>query len=123
TDVITTCANPIAATASARRAGSAASNALGVPCETAQYAQFRVQTSPRIMKVAALWSQHSPMLGQRASSQTVCSPSSRISFLIRRYSAPPGALTLSHDGLRAGVSGSTTLPASDRSGADGVRVS
>jgi len=36
-------------------------------------AQARVQTSPRIMKVAVPWPQHSAMFGHRASSQTVLS--------------------------------------------------
>jgi hypothetical protein len=36
----------------------------------AQKRQPRVQMSPRIKKVAVLCPQHSPMLGQRASSQT-----------------------------------------------------
>ena len=44
---------------------------------TAQKPQARVQMSPRIMKVAVR-GQHSPMLGQRASSQTVCSSRSRM---------------------------------------------
>ncbi len=76
--VITTCCSSMAATASARRRGSSGSYGAGVPWATAQYAQFRVQTSPRIMNVAVRWSQHSPMLGQCASSQTVLSLSSRI---------------------------------------------
>ena len=39
---------------------------------TLQKAQARVQVSPMIMKVACFFSQHSPMLGQPASSHTVC---------------------------------------------------
>ena len=35
---------------------------------------LRVQVSPMIMKVACLTDQHSPMLGQAASSQTVTRP-------------------------------------------------
>ena len=50
--------------ASATRPGSAVSTAAGRPCATAQYAQARVQTSPRIMNVAVPWFQHSPMFGQ-----------------------------------------------------------
>jgi len=38
-----------------------------------QKAQARVQVSPMIMKVACFFSQHSPILGQPASSHTVCS--------------------------------------------------
>ena len=45
----------------------------------AQKPHERVQTSPRIMKVAVPRSKHSPMFGQRASSQTVCSRCSRSS--------------------------------------------
>ena len=41
---------------------------------TLQKAQARVQVSPMIMKVACFFSQHSPILGQPASSQTVCRP-------------------------------------------------
>ena len=47
------------------------------PVLTLQKAQARVQVSPMIMKVACFFSQHSPMLGQPASSQTVCRPFSR----------------------------------------------
>ena len=83
--VITTCSSSICATASARRLGSSGSNASGVPWATAQYAQFLVQTAPRIMNVAVRCSQHSPTLGQRASSQTVLRLSSRINFLIPTY--------------------------------------
>jgi len=39
----------------------------------AQKPQLRVQMSPRIIKVAVFFDQHSPRLGQRALSQTVCS--------------------------------------------------
>src|ERR1019366_5014288 len=66
--------------AAATRAGSAMSYFGGRPCATAQYAQFLVQTSPRIMKVAVPCSQHSPTFGQCASSQTVCRSSSRMRF-------------------------------------------
>jgi hypothetical protein len=45
---------------------------VGLPVLMAQNPQARVQVSPRIMTVAVRWSQHSPMLGQWASSQTVC---------------------------------------------------
>ena len=40
-----------------------------------QKSQRRVHTSPPMRKVASLSSQHSKMLGQAASWQTVCSPS------------------------------------------------
>ena len=45
-------------------------------------AQARVQTSPRIMTVACFLSQHSPILGQAASSQTVLRLRSRISLRV-----------------------------------------
>ena len=51
----------------------AASTAPGRPCDTVQYEHARVQTSPRIMKVAVPWFQHSPMFGHCASSHTVWS--------------------------------------------------
>ena len=41
---------------------------------TLQKAQARVQVSPMIMKVACFFSQHSPIFGQPASSQTVTRP-------------------------------------------------
>src|SRR6266508_2169295 len=59
--------------------------------------------SPRIMKVAVRSSQHSPMLGQWASSQTECRFHRRISPFRRRTFAPPGARTLSHGGLGESV--------------------
>ena len=62
-----------APTASATRRGSSSSNQVGRPVLTAQNPQARVQVSPRIMIVAVRWSQHSPMFGQWASSQTVLS--------------------------------------------------
>jgi hypothetical protein len=66
-------------TTSARWRGSSGSIARGSPVLTLQKAQARVQVSPRIITVAWRWVQHSPMLGQAASSHTVCSPFSRIS--------------------------------------------
>ena len=57
--------------------GSAASSGPGNPVLTLQKAQARVQVSPMIMKVACFFSQHSPILGQPASSQTVCRPFAR----------------------------------------------
>ena len=51
------------------------------------------------MKVAVPLLQHSPILGQCASSHTVCSPSSLAWCLIQVYRSPPGARTFSHGGL------------------------
>ena len=62
------------ATASATLAGSVGSRGLGLPVVTLQKAQARVQISPMIIMVAWLCDQHSPMLGQAASSQTVTRP-------------------------------------------------
>src|SRR6266511_2589131 len=59
--------------------------------------------SPRIMKVAVRSSQHSPMLGQWASSQTECRFHRRISPFRRRKVGPPGARTLSQGGLGESV--------------------
>jgi hypothetical protein len=44
--------------------------------------------------------QHSPMLGHRASSHTVCKPSPRKSFLIFVKDAPVGMVVLRYDGSR-----------------------
>jgi hypothetical protein len=71
TEVTTTCSSPSAPIASATRRGSSSSNQVGRPVLTAQNPQARVHVSPRIMIVAVRWSQHSPMFGQWASSQTV----------------------------------------------------
>ena len=74
---------PIRATLRATRAGSSGSFQVGLPVLTLQKPQRRVQVSPRIMKVAVPRSQHSPMLGQAASWQTVW----RFSALIRARSS------------------------------------
>jgi len=59
-----------------------------------------------IMKVACFFAQHSPMLGQLASSQTVTSLFSRKIRLVSAQSAEPGAFTRIHAGLLStGVSG------------------
>ena len=66
---------------------------------TAQKRQPRVQVPPITMKVAVPPPQHSPMLGQRASSHTVWSLSVRARALMRLYRSPPGIFTFSHEGL------------------------
>ena len=72
TEVTTAWRRPRRATASPTRRGSSASTSPPRrPLFTAQKAHARVQVSPRIMKVAVPAFQHSPRLGQRASSQTV----------------------------------------------------
>ena len=71
---MTTCFRPILATASATRCGSVGSSASGRPVFTLQKAQARVQVSPMIIMVAWRIDQHSPMLGQDASSHTVVRP-------------------------------------------------
>ena len=59
-----------------------------------------------IMKVACFFAQHSPMLGQLASSQTVTSLFSRTMRFVSAHSAEPGAFTRIHAGLLCmGVSG------------------
>ena len=68
------------------------------------------------MNVAVPWCQHSPMFGQRASSQTVFRPSPRISALSSRYFGEPGARTFSQDGF--GVRGSGV----DAAGVSGMIV-
>jgi len=83
TEVTTAWARPIRDTAAPTRRGSSASmSPPRLPLVTAQKAQARVHTSPRIMRVAVPWPQHSAMLGQRASSHTVVSSRPRIRLLI-----------------------------------------
>ena len=77
--VITAWRRPIRATLRATRAGSSGSFHVGLPVLTLQKPQRRVHVSPRIMNVAVPRCQHSPMFGQAASWQTVCSPSDSIS--------------------------------------------
>ena len=63
-----------------------------------------------IMKVACFFDQHSPMLGQPASSQTVTRPLSRTISWVGVEHAEPGALTLIQSGLRSsGVDGPVGL--------------
>ena len=71
--VTTQCSSPMAAAASATRRGSSSSNQVGRPVFTLQNPHARVHVSPRIITVAVRCSQHSPTLGQCASSHTVCS--------------------------------------------------
>ena len=59
-----------------------------------QNRQARVHVSPRMRKVAVPEAKHSPLLGQRASSQTVCSSSSSSRAPVARYCRGAGALTL-----------------------------
>ena len=101
TEVTTTCLRPSLATACATRSGSAASSAPGRPVFTLQKAQARVQVSPMIIMVAWRFSQHSPIFGQPASSQTVCRRCSRtmlggarIARRARRLHANPRRLAL-----------------------------
>ena len=52
------------------------------------------------MKVACFFSQHSPMFGQPASSQTVTSLFSRTIRFVSAQAGEPGALTRIQSGLR-----------------------
>ena len=104
--VITTCLRPSIRTMSARLSGSCGLTAPGLPVATLQKAQARVQMSPRIITVACLRAQHSPILGQAASSQTVCSLRSRMTRCVSPYPGEVGAFTLIQAGLRGdGLSG------------------
>ena len=60
-----------------------------------------MQVSPRIWNVAVPRPQHSPMFGQRASSQIVTRPPSRMRFLTSKYCEfALGARTFIHSGRR-----------------------
>ena len=101
TEVMTTWDRPRLATASATFCGSPSSSASGMPVRTLQKAQARVQVSPMIMKVACFFSQHSPILGQLASSHTVWRPPARTIPAVFDHAAEPGALTRIQSGLRS----------------------
>jgi hypothetical protein len=92
-------ARPRAAMDWARCSGSSGSGA-GRPWATSQKGQRRVQTSPRIMKVAVPWLKHSPRLGHWASSQTVARRASRNRRLMRVTPGPMGARARIQLGLR-----------------------
>ncbi len=100
TEVITTYFRRMSRIVSASRAGSSGSGATGRPCATSQNEQRRVQTSPRIMKVAVPLLKHSWMFGQDASSQTVTSEFSRRRAFSCCTALPCGRRTRIHDGLR-----------------------
>ena len=78
TEVTTTCFSPSLATA-ARHVGrlEGIERARAGRSPRCRRLQARVQVSPMIIMVACFLAQHSPMLGQAASSQTVCRPCSR----------------------------------------------
>ncbi len=82
----------------ATRIGSAMSTVPGQPVLTLQYEHALVHVSPKIMNVAVPLSQHSPIFGQAASSQTVFRLAFLIFLRILRKFSPPGALTLNQSG-------------------------
>src|SRR5690606_13676410 len=92
--------------ASATRLGSSVSYSGGLPVATAQKEQERVQTFPKIIKVAVPAPQHSPILGQLPLSQMVWSLCSSTSFLTLAYSFPMGSLTRSQSGFLRRVASS-----------------
>ena len=97
---MTTWARPRVLTVAATRSGSSVSSASGSPVRTLQKAQARVQVPPMIIMVAWRLLQHSPILGQAASSQTVCSLPARTMSRVAAYSRDTGALTRIQSGLR-----------------------
>jgi hypothetical protein len=108
--VMTTYLSFIAAMVRASFSGSSASGGSGLPWPTSQKGQRRVHRSPRIMKVAVPLPKHSPMLGQVASSQTVCNwCSRRICLISPKRAALLPALTRIHEGFFSTVSAGTTL--------------
>ncbi len=105
TPVIVAYFSPIFDTLSATRRGSSRSSGSGLPVSIWQKSQRRVHWSPPIRNVASRSSQHSKMLGQPASWQTVCSPSDFTSPWSSWYAGPIFARVLIHSGLRSmGVS-------------------
>src|SRR6201991_3441455 len=100
TEVITTYFRRMSAMVWARRAGSIGSGGCGRPWATSQNEQRRVQTSPRIMKVAVPLEKHSWMFGHEASSHTVTSEFSRRRAFSCCTALPWGRRTRIQPGLR-----------------------
>ena len=78
---------------------SRSSQPRGLPVFTAQNRHPRVQTSPMSMMVAVPSAQHSPKLGQRASSQTVYKPFSRSDLRSSAVVSPVGSFIFSQEGF------------------------
>jgi len=78
---------------------SGSSQPCGLPVSTAQNWQARVHTRPMSMIVAVPLFQHSPMLGQIDSSQTVARRCSRTVARRRSKRSPAGTRALSQGGL------------------------
>ncbi len=95
------CFSPSSRAALATRPGSPASSGRGIPVRTLQKAQARVHVSPMIMNVACRFDQHSPILGQPASSHTVVRPLPRTTRAVSATTGPPGARTRIHAGFAA----------------------
>ena len=79
--------------------GSNKSTEFGLPVLTLQKAQALVQVSPKIIKVACFFCQHSEILGQAASSHTVIKLYFFIIFFVELNRFDMGALTLIQDGF------------------------
>ena len=84
-----------------------------MPVRTLQKAQARVHVSPMIMNVACRLLQHSPMLGQPASSHTVVRPWPRTMRAVSAWAADPGARTRIHAGLAGRARGAAGSAAAD----------
>src|SRR5690606_17306317 len=85
--------------------GSSQSTSSGLPVFTPQKPQERVQTLPKIIKVAVPSPQHSPMFGQLPEVQMVLSLYLSTRPLNSVYFFPVGSLTRSHFGLGSRCSG------------------
>ena len=79
--------------------GSNKSTEFGLPVLTLQKAHALVHISPKIMKVACFFCQHSDIFGHVASSQTVIRLFFLIISLVCLYKEEVGALTLIHSGF------------------------
>src|SRR5690606_30936409 len=90
--------------------GSSVSYSGGRPVATAQNEQDRVQTLPKIIKVAVPAPQHSPILGQLPLSQIVCNLCWSTNLLTFAYSFPTASFTLSQFGFLL------LVPAADMTG-------
>ncbi len=113
TPVIVAYRRPMAWTLSATRRGSSRSRGDGRPVSIWQKSHRRVHCSPPMRNVASRSSQHSKMLGQPASSHTVCRPSRFTSDFSSVYAGPMRARVLIHSGFFS--MGVSALRASRRS--------
>ena len=99
TEVITACFIFMSLMERATFSGSSQSKVSGLPVLTPQNPQERVQTLPKIIKVAVPSLQHSPIFGQLPEVQMVCKSYLSTRLLSSVYFLPVGNFTRNHLGF------------------------